>query len=402
MFKAYKAITIRMTRNHIALRELEESQKNIGKQLRELKGNQRIIGKQMDELLKMTAKSLSINQETAKQYVEILKTETAIKTNIDAFQKQSIETLKGIEKKTIGLSDTAKNIDRRVKKLEIQHEYEFFSKLPEAEYPTALSVWYESKTNRTINIQNPKTYNEKIQWMKLYEKNPMKTRLADKYAVREWVTEKIGQKYLIPLVGVYEKFEDINFEVLPNKFVIKCNHGAAMNIIIKDKSTLDLIKIRRSINDWLHTNFAYRAGLELHYRDIIPKIIIEEYIENANGELNDYKIWCFNGKVEYICIITDRSKGAKTAFFDVDWNLLPFTRTYPRIEKIIERPVNLTEMIEVSEKLSQGFNHVRVDLYSLDNGTVKFGEMTFTAYTGIGKWDPPEYDEIIGAKFDVQ
>lgn len=277
---------------------------------------------------------------------------------------------------------------------EYAHSYNL--KIP---YKTELENWYRHASgNSHFSIDNPQTFNEKIQWLKLYDSTPIKTRLADKYLVRDWVKEKIGEEYLIPLLGVYDDFEEIDFDKLPNQFVIKCNHGSGYNIVVKNKSELDLNETKIKINNWMNENFAFKVGCELHYRDIQPKIVIEKYIENeASGEdLYDYKFWCFNGKVAYIQFLSERNtNGLKMAFYDRDWNKQKFVYSYPLDTKTIEKPNNLQEMLNLAEKLSAGFNHVRVDFYRLDDGTIYFGEMTFTSMSGICEWN----DENINLKF---
>ena len=249
-------------------------------------------------------------------------------------------------------------------------------------------------------VNTPKTYNEKIQWLKLFASTPDKTRLADKYLVRDWVAEKIGEKYLIPLLGAYDSFEEINFKKLPKRFVIKCNHGCGYNIIVKDKSKLDLNDVKSKLDKWMNENFAFRAGCELHYRDIPPKIIIEKYIENKKsigGDLYDYKFWCFDGRVHYIQFLSERNTdGLKMAFYDRKWKKQNFVYSYPLDTKTIERPDNLYEMIELAEKLSAGFNHVRVDFYRMDDGTIYFGEMTFTSASGTCKWNDEKINRYFG------
>ena len=263
-------------------------------------------------------------------------------------------------------------------------------------YKDELKNWYKQIMNQDLNLNNPQTFNEKIQWMKLYNSIPIKTRLADKYLVRDWVKDTIGEKYLIPLLGVYNNFEEINFNKLPNQFVIKCNHGAAYNIIVKDKSKLNLVDTKAKLDKWMNENFAFKFGIELHYRDIPPKIIIEQYIENNGGDLVDYKFWCFNGKVEYILYCAERNiTGLKMEFYDRDWNRRDFM-TSPSNTKKIDKPVNLEQMIRLAEILSKDINFVRVDFYRLDDGTIYFGEMTFTPTSGTVKWLDEKYDLKFG------
>lgn len=269
---------------------------------------------------------------------------------------------------------------------------------------TELERWHKKKTGLQLNLNNPKTFNEKIQWSKLYDSTPIKTRLADKYLVRDWVAEKIGEQYLIPLLGVYDSFDEIDFDKLPKQFIIKCNHGSGYNIIVKDKSKLDLNDVKAKLDKWIVENFAFKNGCELHYRDIPPKIIIEKFIENktSGGDLYDYKFWCFNGKVEYIQFLSERNiDGLKMAFYDKNWNKQDFVYSHPLDKKNIEKPSNLDKMIKLAEVLSADFNHVRVDFYRMDDGKLYFGEMTFTSASGVCKWNDEKINRYFGKLFKL-
>lgn len=278
--------------------------------------------------------------------------------------------------------------------------YKYFSKLKEKDYKKGLKFWYKKITKKNLNLENPKTYTEKIQWIKLYDIDNLKTRLTDKYLVRDWVKKKIGEKYLIPLLGVWDKFSDINFKNFPNKFVLKCNHGSNMNIIVLDKNKFNIFEAKKKINHWMKLNYAFIYGLELQYKNIKKKIIAEEYIENNKNNINDYKIWCFEGKVEIIMVITERNRNKKYVFYDKNWNLLPFYYSKYQ-EKKINKPKYLNELINISETLSKGFKHVRTDFYILNNNTIKFGEMTFTPNSGIVHFSKEEYNEYFGNKIHI-
>ena len=277
-----------------------------------------------------------------------------------------------------------------------KRDYDYYRNLQPEQYADELKFWFKKTTGTELNLDNPKTYNEKIQWLKLYDSTPLKTRLADKYLVRDWVKEKIGNQYLIPLLGVWDKFEDIDFNKLPNSFVLKANHGCGWNIIVKDKSKFNFEEAKKKFDTWMNLNFAFRVGLELQYMNIPPKIIAEEYMENGNNDLYDYKVFCFNGKAESIMFLSERKHGLKMAFHDLNWNKLPFVYTYPRNEAEVPKPKNLELLIQLSEKLAAGFAHVRVDFYILNDGSLKFGEMTFTSASGNCKWNPPEQNRIYG------
>ena len=271
-----------------------------------------------------------------------------------------------------------------------------------SEYEKELKRWYKEKTGEVLDLDNPQTYNEKIQWIKLYGVTPLMITLTDKYAVREWIKQKIGEEYLVPLLGVWDRFEDIDFQQLPQKFVLKCNHGCGWNIIVKDKSQINYMDMRRKIERWLNTNYAYCGGFQLQYKDICPKIIAEEYIENNNGDLYDYKFWCFAGKVQFIMFLSERQKWLRMNNYDKNWNLLPFTYDYPNCEKEIPRPENLDKMIQIAEELAQGFPHVRVDLYRLNDGIIKFGEMTFTSCNGVCNWSDEDINYRLGTLINLK
>jgi hypothetical protein len=298
------------------------------------------------------------------------------------------------------LKDGVKKLEtvRSILDKQAEARYNYYANLDPSKYPAELARWYESTTGTPLDLENPQTFNEKIQWLKLYDSTPLKTRLTDKYLAREWITENIGEEYLIPLLGVWDSFDEIDFDALPNQFVLKANHGSGWNVIVKDKVTLDKADAKAKFDKWVKLNFAYIAGLELHYKDIVPKIIAEKYIENDEGGLYDYKVHCFNGKPMYIHYIGDRAyHSTKEAFFDTEWRLMPFTsRTYPQYDDQIQAPERLSELLQFAEKLAKEFIYVRVDFYVLNDGSFKFGEMTFTPGSGVYKWEPPEYNSKLG------
>ena len=297
------------------------------------------------------------------------------------------------KKQDEGISRVIREINNARQFIETQH----LEMMKQEDYPHYLKEWYINQTGKVLNLDNPKTYNENVQWLKLFEIDERKTRLADKYLVRDWIKEKVGEGYLIKLFGVYDRFDEINFEALPEKFVIKANHGSGMNVIVKDKTALNIEEIKKKVNGWLKTNYAFKYGLEMQYNDIPRKILIEEYLENSDGDMPDYKFWCFNGKVKYIELIVNRQTCARMAFYDTNWNKLQFsTGAYPLIEDEIVMPKKLNEMIQLSETLSKDFIHVRVDLYLLDDELIKFGEMTFTSSSGTAPWKPIEADLMVG------
>ncbi len=283
-------------------------------------------------------------------------------------------------------------------------EYKLCKYMSEDKYPEYLKDWFYNCTGEELNLENPKTFNEKMQWLKLYDSTPLKTRLADKYLVREWVKEKIGEEYLIPLLGVWEKFDDIDFDKLPEKFVLKANHGCGWNIIVKDKNKLDKVVAKQKFDEWMHTNFAFISGLELHYKNIKPLIIAEEYIESVDKSAIDYKFLCFNGKPELCWVSNKFGDIQERSFYNMNWEMKDIQLIEKGKEQAkipVEKPNNLDEMINIARKLSQGFVQVRVDIYKLNDGTLKFGEMTFSSASGASKWSSNEIDIKLGSLIDL-
>ena len=276
-------------------------------------------------------------------------------------------------------------------------DYEYFRTLNPQCYPKELENLLFDSTGEILDLNNPESLNAKIQWLKLYDNTSLKTKLADKYLVREWIAEQIGKEYLIPLLGVWDRFDDIDFDRLPNSFVLKTNHSSDNVVIVREKALLDIDAAKHNFDYWLSCNYALRF-LELHYADIQPKIIAEEYLENTEGDLRDYKVLCFNGHAQNILYIQDRNSIKKQAFFDLNWNKLSFTHdNISIIEEDIPKPEKLDLMINLAEKLSADFALVRVDFYILNNGDLKFGEMTFTPADGKNKWQPEDINMEMGA-----
>lgn len=264
-------------------------------------------------------------------------------------------------------------------------------------YKDKLKKWWFQRTKKSLNIDNPTTFNEKIQWLKLYDSTPIKTQLSDKYLVRRWIKDKIGDDYLIPLLGVYKKFEEIDFKNLPNKFVIKCNHGSGYNIIVKDKTKLKMHETKIKIDKWMKENYAFKFGFELHYRDIEPRIIIEKFMDDGTGDIRDYKFHCFDGKPKFIWIDCDGHSGHKRNLYDLNWNQLPFKVNlhYKTCQKQ-KKPKLLNEMIKLSCILSKGFAYNRVDFYII-NDKIYFGELTFTSSSGTEEIKPDYFEKKLSS-----
>ncbi len=251
-------------------------------------------------------------------------------------------------------------------------------------YAAVLAQIYQRRMGRPLDFNHLTTFTEKMQWLKLYDSTLLKSRLTDKYLVRRWVADKIGQEYLIPLLGVWNDFDDIDFNELPDQFVLKCNHGSGMNVIVRDKKTFDKQRAREKINAWLDTDFATML-LELHYTRIKRKIIAEKYIENMSDGVIDYKFHCFNGTPEFLQVIGDRDYAKHTRhqkFCDLDYNDIgAMFDDYPLFPYYVPKPAEFEKMKSFAKILSEGFSYVRVDFYEID-GKLLFGEMTFTSDAG--------------------
>ena len=260
-----------------------------------------------------------------------------------------------------------------------------------------LSLMYRKNFGQNINWDNPTTFSEKLQWLKLNDRSPEYSMMVDKYAVKEYVVNKIGDEYVIPTIGVWEKPEDIDFEKLPNQFVLKWNHDSGSIVICKDKNTFDFQTAIKKLKYGSKVN-GFWYGREWPYKCVKPCIITENYISHENGELKDYKFFCFDGDPKIMFIASDRfseEEETKFDFYDMDFNHLPFTNGHPNSLRTIEKPGEFDEMKNLASKLSQGIPHVRVDFYDV-NGRVYFGEMTFFHWSGMVPFVPSEWDRRIG------
>ena len=275
----------------------------------------------------------------------------------------------------------------------------FFKWIPDEKY---IKIKYKLEMNQKFNLKEPRTFNEKLQWLKLYDRKPEYTKMVDKYEAKKYVADIIGEEYIIPTLGVWDKFEDIDFTKLPNQFVLKPTHASGNVFICKDKEKINYKQLRKMINKWLKRDY-YLVHREWPYKNIKPKIIAEQYMVDDSGmKLKDYKFFCFNGIAQTILVCSNRNGSFKnTNFYDINWNLQPFTREkHKNSNEQIKKPKNLDEMITVAEKLSKDIPFVRVDLYEI-NGKVYFGELTFYPSSGFEGFEPEEWDKKLGDMLEL-
>lgn len=278
----------------------------------------------------------------------------------------------------------------------------YYSSLSQKEFEKEIEEIYFSVMNQNMDFNNVSLFTEKVQWLKIHGPITEMAKLSDKYIVKEWVAKAIGEEYVPKLLGVWDRFEEINFDELPESFCLKMNHGSGMNVVVKDKKNINVTEIKKKFDAWCEMPFE-AVALEKHYKYIPRKIIAEEYMEELSGNLYDYKIHCFNGEPLFVQCIGKRNLKKHTGYqnnFDMNWNRLDWTfEDYPQFTYDVPKPDNLQEMIDIAKKLSEGFWYVRVDLYDLE-GRVLFGEMTFTPSSGLypyrGTWNY-EMDRKLGA-----
>ena len=250
-----------------------------------------------------------------------------------------------------------------------------------------------------LDLDNPKTFNEKLQWLKLHNRKPEYTQMVDKAEAKEYVAKIIGKEYIIPTLGVWDRVDDIDFDKLPNQFVLKCTHDSGGLVICTDKSKLDIKAAKKTLRRGLKRNF-YAMNREWPYKNVTPRIIGEEYMVDESGyELKDYKWFCFDGEPKALFIATDRGvKGVETKFdfFDENFNHLPFTNGHPNANREISKPKSFELMKQFASQLSKGQPHLRVDFYDI-NGKLYFGELTFYHWSGTTPFDPMEWDYTFGS-----
>lgn len=270
-----------------------------------------------------------------------------------------------------------------------------FRALPDEAY---LKLMYRIKLGKRLSLEQPRTFNEKLQWLKLYDRDPEYTRMVDKEEAKRYAAARIGEEHMIPTLGVWDRFEDIDLESLPARFVLKCTHDSGSVVLCRDKSELDVEAAKKKLERALRSNYYWR-GREWPYRDVKPRILAEQYMsDGSGGGLKDYKLFCFDGVARVMLVASDRQapgEETKFDFFDMDFHHLPFTNGHPNAPHEIGRPRSFEEMKELAGKLADGIPQVRVDLYEVD-GRVYFGELTFFHWSGMVPFEPGEWDGKLG------
>lgn len=261
-----------------------------------------------------------------------------------------------------------------------------------------LKLFYKIMAKESLNLEHPKTFNEKMQWLKLHDRKPIYTAMVDKYEVKKYVAERIGEKYIIPTLGAWDKYEDIDFDKLPNRFVLKCTHDSGGLVICKNKNDLDKKEAKKRIKKCLKKNF-YWLGREWPYKNVKPRILAEKYMgDGESGGITDYKFFCFDGEPKFLYLSRglENHSTASISFVTLDWKLAPFTRSdFKTFTELPKKPAGYDEMLELAKKLSSGHKFLRVDLYQIGS-QVYFSELTFFPCGGVIPFDPKEWDEELG------
>ena len=259
-----------------------------------------------------------------------------------------------------------------------------------------LKLEFRIKLHKPLNLKDPKTFNEKLQWLKLYNRKDIYTTMVDKIAVKDFVKAAIGEEYVIPTLGVWESFDEIDFDSLPNQFVLKCNHDSGSVVLCRDKATFDKENAREVLTRGLAQN-AYYFGREWPYKNVKPQIFAEAFMQDGVYEfLPVYKIFCFDGQPKIVQTIqNDKQPNETVDYFDTDWNRLDLRQEFPNSETPVERPEKLEKMLELAGKLSAGEPFLRVDFYMV-NGKLYFSEFTFFTDCGFGQFYPESWDMTLG------
>lgn len=264
-----------------------------------------------------------------------------------------------------------------------------------------LKVMYRIRMGYWMDFNHPVTFNEKLQWLKLNDHNPDYIKMVDKYEVKDYVANILGMEYIIPTLGVWDGVEDIEWDKLPNQFVLKCTHDSGGLVICKDKARLDIETAKKKLKKSLSTNY-YNEGKEWPYKHVKPRIIAEKYMTDGDDGLKDYKFFCFNGEVKFFKVDYGRYVDHHANYYSPQGDFLAFgEKCYPFDENAdIHLPSNLREMVQLAQRIAEGHSFVRVDLYN-NNGNILFGEITFFPFSGFGEFNPKEYDQKIGGLFQV-
>ena len=259
----------------------------------------------------------------------------------------------------------------------------------------AVSIKYRNHFYKKLDLKNPQTFNEKLQWLKLYDRRPEYTRMVDKYLAKEYVASIIGEEYIIPTLGVWKSFDEIDFDALPDQFVLKCNHGSGDVVICKDKKTLDIAAARKKLTAALKQDY-YLVSREWPYKNVNRVILAEQYLEDVETQdARDYKFFCFDGKPEILFVATERSTDCRFDFFDMDFRHLDIENIHPQSDRPIPRPASFGQMNELAARLSRGMKFVRIDLYEI-NGKVYFSEYTIYHAGGFWPMAPMEWEYRLG------
>lgn len=261
---------------------------------------------------------------------------------------------------------------------------------------------YKEHIGKEPNFDNPKTFNEKLLWLQIHDRNPVYTTISDKYLVKKWVADRIGEQYVVPLIGVWDSADEIPFDDLPDEYVLKCNHDCGSVQVKRKGESIDKKKTIKRFNKALSRNY-YPVGRVWGYKNIVPKVFAEEYINSMEGEFpRDYKIFCFYGEPKFAFVASDRGKSTKFDFFDLDWNRIEVKQHYPNSCYDIPKPVKWDEMLDIARKLSKDIPHVRVDLYIKPNDEILFGELTLCHFSGKEEFEPDSYDLEFGKYIDIE
>lgn len=256
---------------------------------------------------------------------------------------------------------------------------------------------FKQRHGYPLNLENPKTFSEKIQWIKIFGHLEKFSKYVDKYDVREFVKNRCGEELLIPIIGVYKSTDEIDFGSLPKSFIMKATHGSNWSIIVENKAKINWNSAKEKMDEWVKSNYYYKFkyNMETNYKPLKGRILIEEYIEDPSGDLKDFKFFCYNGEPKYVQVDGNRFTDHRRDFYDIGWNRLPMKCKYENLPQPVDKPEKLDDMIAVCRKLSRDFPFVRVDLY-FTSGRNFFGELTFTPENGMKRKTPVEYDYMLG------